>query len=164
MVLQAADHADRFAKGCRCAAAVAAANALPPPPRPPPAALPCLPYHPSRCDKELAKLQQQVDLRAERLRREVGAEEAGYRARVAAMEAEWAGVRRGFGELEARMTGVTQAATKIGNRLQVSTAWRAPTGQEQPPWYSSRHARAVGRRLGAPRLCCSAVIVRLCHG
>ncbi|PSC72605.1 exocyst complex component sec10 [Micractinium conductrix] len=77
-----------------------------------------------RCDKELAKLQQQVDLRAERLRREVGAEEAGYRARVAAMEAEWAGVRRGFGELEARMTGVTQAATKIGNRLQNADACR----------------------------------------
>lgn len=77
-----------------------------------------------RCDKELAKLQQQVDLRAERLRREVAGEEAGYLSRVAALEAEWAGVRRGFGELEGRMNGVTQAATKISNRLQVGRSAR----------------------------------------
>lgn len=60
-----------------------------------------------------------MDLRAERLRREVGSEQAAYLAKVAALEAEWAGVRRSFGELESKLTGVTQAATKVGNRLQV---------------------------------------------
>ena len=73
----------------------------------------------ARCDRELAKMQQQVDLRAERLRREVGAQEAGHAAQLAGLEAQWAGVRQGFGELEGRMTSVTQAATKVGNRLQV---------------------------------------------
>lgn len=77
--------------------------------------LPCA----ARCDRELAKLQQQVDLRAERLRREVGTQEAGHAAQLAGLEAQWAGVRQGFGELEGRMTSVTQAATKVGNRLQV---------------------------------------------
>lgn len=65
-----------------------------------------------------------MDLRAERLRREVGSQEAGQAAQVAGLEAQWAGVRQGFGELEGRMTGVTQAATKVGNRLQVrAAAW-----------------------------------------
>jgi len=77
------------------------------------------PPSPARCDHELGKLQQQVDLRAERLRREVGSQEAGHAAQLAALEAQWSGVRQGFGELEGRMTGVTQAATKVGNRLQV---------------------------------------------
>ncbi|KAL4458016.1 hypothetical protein ABPG75_012881 [Micractinium tetrahymenae] len=77
-----------------------------------------------RADKELGRLQQQVDLRAERLRREVGAEQASYLAKVAALEAEWAGVRRSFGELESKLTGVTQAATKIGNRLQNADLYR----------------------------------------
>lgn len=82
--------------------------------------------HWRRADKELGKLQQQVDLRAERLQREVGADQVAYLAQVAALEAEWAGVRRSFGELEGKLTGVTQAATKIGNRLQVR--WRGTHG------------------------------------
>lgn len=77
-----------------------------------------------RCDKELAKLQQQADVRAERLRREAGGEEGAYLGKVAALEAEWAGMRSGFGQLEGRLTGVTQSATKIGNRLQNADLYR----------------------------------------
>lgn len=83
-----------------------------------PASLPT-PHFLDRCDSELAKLQQQVDQRAERLRREVQAEEAGCGTKVAALEAQWGALRGGFGELEGRMTAATQAATKIGNRMQV---------------------------------------------
>ena len=123
-------------RGCRGVGAVPAVNAARPtsaggpPCAPSPLLLP--PTHPPthralppplRCDKELARLQQQVDMRAERLRREVGAEEAGHEVQLAGLEEQWGGVRGGFAELEGRLTGVTQAATKIGNRLQVRWGW-----------------------------------------
>jgi hypothetical protein len=60
-----------------------------------------------------------VDLKAERLRREVGAEEGAFRGQVAGLEAQWVEARAAFADLEGRMNRVTQAAAKIGNRLQV---------------------------------------------
>ena len=108
----------RCALPTACPSASRPALPCAPPPTPSLTRPPASPT-PSSCDKELAKLQHQVDLKAERLRREVGAEEGAYQAQVAGLEAQWAAVRGGFGELEGRMTGVTQAATKIGNRLQV---------------------------------------------
>lgn len=83
------------------------------------------PTPPHRADRELARLQQQADARAERLRRDAAAGGAGQGARVAALEGQWASLRAGLGGLEGRMTAATQAATKIGNRLQVGAEGRA---------------------------------------
>ena len=138
------------------------------PPAPPPPACPwpatrpltrspAPPTLPS-CDKELSKLQHQVDLKAERLRREVGAEEGAYQAQVAGLEAQWAAVRGGFGELEGRMTGVTQAATKIGNRLQVGAWSRGGLGmggsQEAGLWACSCPGSGSEVR-GHKLMCCT---------
>lgn len=78
-----------------------------------------------RCDKEMARLQHQVDLKAERVHREAAAEQGAYRGQVAALEAQWGAAQAAFADLEGRMTQVTQAAAKIGNRLQVGGAWSA---------------------------------------
>lgn len=88
-----------------------------------PAGLQALATQPSpmvscRADRELARLQQQADARAERLRRDAAAGGAGQGARVAGLEGQWGSLREGFSGLEGRMTAATQAATKIGNRLQ----------------------------------------------
>ncbi|KAL4853455.1 Exocyst complex component SEC10b [Chlorella vulgaris] len=76
------------------------------------------------CDKEMARLQHQVDLKAERVRREAAAEQGAYRGQVAALEAQWGAAQAAFADLEGRMTQVTQAAAKIGNRLQNAEVYR----------------------------------------
>jgi hypothetical protein len=92
--------------------------------RSPAAPCPDLVYALCRCDKELGRLQHQVDLRADRVRREAAAGEAAYKAQVAGLEAQWGEARAAFADLEGRMNRVTQAATKIGNRLQNADLYR----------------------------------------
>lgn len=81
-------------------------------------------FGPSRCDKELARLQQQVDLKAERLRRQAAEEEGAFQSQLGAAAAGWEGARRASQGLEGRMDAVTQAATKVGNRLAAAERYR----------------------------------------
>ena len=60
----------------------------------------------------------------ERQRREAAAETGAHAARVDALEEQWGAVQVGFQGLEGRMTAVTQAATRVGNRLVNAEAYR----------------------------------------
>ncbi|KAK9823591.1 hypothetical protein WJX72_004079 [[Myrmecia] bisecta] len=77
-----------------------------------------------RAEKEMSKLQAEVDQRVDVLQREVADEEENFQMQVEILEAGLEETQQSFQELDGQMGHVGQASTRIGDRLQSSEGFR----------------------------------------
>lgn len=78
-----------------------------------------------RADKELRRLQSQLDRQMQKLHRSVDEAESDYQVEVTELEAVSGELHEGFQSLDQQMSRASQTATKIGDRLQSAESIRA---------------------------------------
>ncbi|DBB07800.1 TPA: hypothetical protein ACH3X3_009214 [Trebouxia sp. C0006] len=81
--------------------------------------------HFDKAEKELRRLQSQLDRQMQKLQRSVGEAERDYQAEVIELEAVVEEVHEGFQSLDQQMSRAGQTATKIGDRLQSAESLRS---------------------------------------